>query len=213
VDAQMTVKRARVNQLARALDRARNQVDHLQVIAGIDGIVQEMAIEVGQPLQPGTPISRIAQQNQLYAELKVPARQAGEVAVGQAVLVDTRNGTVQGEVTRIDPGVTEGTVIVDVDLKGELPRGARPQLQVEGTIYIAQLEDTLYVGKPSYIKADDSVALYKLDAKGEYAQRVVVEVGKVSVNHVQIRDGLQAGERIITSDSSAWQDHERILLN
>lgn len=213
VISQMAVKQSRVNQLARALERARSQVEHLQVIAGIDGIVQEMAIEVGQQLQPGSPISRIAQQNQLYAELKVPARQAGEVAIGQTVVVDTRNGTVPGTVTRIDPGVTEGTVIVDVELEGLMPRGARPQLQVEGTIYIAQLEDTLYVGKPSYIKADDSVALYRLDANGEYAQRVVVELGKVSVNHVQIRDGLQEGERIITSDSSGWQDHERILLN
>lgn len=212
-DSQLMVKDARVNQLARALDRAKNQVDDLKIIAGIDGIVQEMEIDVGQQLVPGSPISKIAQQQQLYAELKVPARQAGEVKVGQNVLIDTRNGTVDGNVTRIDPGVTEGTVIVDVSIDGPLPKGSRPQLQVEGIIYIAQLEDTLYVGKPNYIKEDATVALYKLDAQGKYADRINVELGKVSVNYVQILQGLQPGDKIITSDSSDWHDHDRILLN
>lgn len=212
-EAQLAVKEARVTQLARALDRANNQVEDLKIIAGIDGIVQEMDIEVGQQLVPGSPIGRIAQQNQLYAELKVPARQAGEVLVGQNVLVDTRNGTVNGTVERIDPGVTDGTVIVDVAINNELPKGARPQLQVEGIIYIAQIADTLYVGKPNYIKADATVALYKLDSEEQYAQRINVDLGKVSVNHVQIMGGLQPGDKIITSDSSDWQDHDRILLN
>jgi multidrug resistance efflux pump len=213
MEAQLAVKNARVTQFARALDRANNQVEDLQVIAGIDGIVQAMDIEVGEQLVPGSPIGKIAQQDQLYAELKVPARQAGEVGVGQNVLIDTRNGMVNGTVDRIDPGVTDGTVIVDVNIDGDLPRGARPQLQVEGIIYIAQIEDTLYVGKPNYIKADATVALYKLDSQGQYAQRVNVDLGKVSVNHVQIVDGLQPGDQIITSDSSDWQDHDRILLN
>ena len=142
-----------------------------------------------------------------------PARQAGEVTIGQNVLVDTRNGTVNGIVDRIDPGVTDGTVIVDVNLDGDLPKGARPQLQVEGIIYIAQIADTLYVGKPNYIKAEATVSLYKLDSQGQYAERVNVELGKVSVNHVQILKGLQPGDQIITSDSSDWQDHDRILLN
>lgn len=213
MEAQLAVKTSRVTQLARALDRANTQVNDLKILAGIDGIVQEVDIDVGQQLLPGSPIGKIAQQEQLYAELKVPARQAGDVSVGQNVVIDTRNGTVDGVVERIDPGVTDGTVIVDVDLTGTLPKGARPQLQVEGIIYIAQIANTLFVGKPNYIKADATVALYKLDAQGEYAERVNVDLGKVSVNHVQIVDGLREGDQIITSDSSDWQDHDRILLN
>ncbi len=213
MNAQLAVKKSRVTQLARALDRANNEVNHLKVIAGIDGIVQETSIDVGQQLQPGSAIGRIAQQNQLYAELKVPARQAGEVLVDQHVMIDTRNGKVAGVVSRIDPGVTDGTVIVDVAITGELPKGSRPQLQVEGTIYIAQLDSTLFVGKPSFVKADATVALYKLDDKGEYATRVNVEVGKVSVNHIEIKKGLQAGDRIITSENGGWQDSQRIMLN
>jgi HlyD family secretion protein len=213
IKVQLSVRQSRVTQLARALDRAKNQSANLRVTAGINGIVQAISIEVGQQLQPGSPIGRIAQQDQLYAELKVPAREATEVQRGQNVLVDTRSGTVKGVVTRIDPGVTDGTVIVDVDLTGDLPAGARPQLQVEGIIYLSQLPDTLYVGKPAYVKTNADIAVYKLDAAGRYASRVTIKAGKVSLNYLQVLEGLAAGDRIITSEIGEWQDKDRILLD
>jgi len=209
---QLAVKKSRVAQLARALERARTQAAALKIVAGISGIVQAITAVVGQQLQPGSPIGRIAQQDQLYAELKVPAREATQVQRGQHVVVDTRTGTVDGVVTRIDPGVTDGTVVVDADLNGALPAGARPQLQVEGTSYISQLPDTLYVGKPSYVKSDSAIAVYKLDPAGRYASRVTIQAGKISLNYLQVLRGLQAGDRIITSEIGEWQDQERILL-
>jgi multidrug efflux pump subunit AcrA (membrane-fusion protein) len=212
IQVRLAVKKFRVAQLARALDRARAEAADLKVVAGISGIVQAISVEVGQQLQPGSPIGRIAQQDQLYAELKVPAREATQVQAGQKVLVDTRNGTVNGVVTRVDPGVTEGTVVVDVDLEGALPAGARPQLQVEGIIYTSQLPNTLYVGKPAYVKNDAAIAVYKLDPAGRYATRTTIKAGKVSINYLQVLHGLQAGDRIITSEIGAWQDQERILL-
>jgi multidrug efflux pump subunit AcrA (membrane-fusion protein) len=212
IQVQLAVKRSRVAQLARALERARSQSADLNVVAGISGIVQAINVEVGQQLQPGSPIGRIAQQDQLYAELKVPAREATLVQPGQKVVVDTRNGTVNGVVTRVDPGVTDGTVVVDVALQGTLPPGARPQLQVEGTVYISQLPNTLFVGKPSYVKNDADIAVYKLDPEGRYASRVTIKAGKVSLNYLQVLEGLQAGDRIITSEVAEWQGQERILL-
>ncbi|MFZ5636003.1 MAG: efflux RND transporter periplasmic adaptor subunit [Pseudomonadota bacterium] len=213
IKVQLAVSESRVSQLARALERARNDVANLRIVAGIPGIVQAIDVEVGQQLQPGSPVGRVAQQEGLYAELKVPAREAADVRVGQNVVVDTRSGTVKGTVSRIDPGVTQGAVIVDVDLQGDLPAGARPQLQVEGIVYIDRLPNTLYVPKPAYVKSDASIAVYKLDAGGRYAERTTIRVGKVSVNHVQVLDGLEAGDRIITSEIGEWQDQERILLN
>ena len=186
---------------------------NLRIVAGISGIVQAMDIEVGQQLQPGSPVGRVAQQDDLYAELKVPAREATNVRLGQNVLVDTRSGTVDGVVSRIDPGVTNGVVLVDVELRGKLPAGSRPQLQVEGTIYIDKLPNTLYVGKPAFVKSDAVITVYKLDSAGKYAERASIRVGKVSVNQVQVLEGLKAGDRIITSEISEWQDQERILLN
>jgi HlyD family secretion protein len=212
IQVQLAVKRSRVTQLARALDRARTQAADLKVVAGIPGIVQAINVEVGQQLQPGSPVGRIAQQDQLYAELKVPAREATQVQPGQKVLVDTRNGIVNGVVTRVDPGVTDGTVVVDVDLQGALPAGARPQLQVEGTVYVSQLPNTLYVGKPSYVKNDADISVYKLDPAGRYAKRVTIKAGKVSLNYLQVLQGLQPGDRIITSEIGEWQGQERILL-
>ncbi len=212
IQAQLAVKKSRVTQLERALDRARTQAADLKVVAGISGIVQAINVEVGQQLQPGSPVGRIAQLDQLYAELKVPAREATQVQARQNVVIDTRNGTVNGIVTRVDPGVIEGTVVVDVDLKGALPAGARPQLEVEGTIYISQLPNTLYVGKPSYVKNDAAITVYKLDPAGDYATRVIIKAGKVSLNYLQVLQGLQAGDRIITSEITEFQDQERILL-
>lgn len=209
----LAVREARVTQLARALDRANDRVNNLNIVAGIEGMVQELDLELGQQLILGSPIGRLARQELLYAELRVPARQAGEVVIGQKVLVDTRNGKVNGSVSRIDPGVTEGTVIVDVEIHDQLPRGARPQLQVEGIIYVAQIADALHVGRPTFIRTDAEVTIYKLDAAGEYAQRVNVRMGRASVNRVEIVNGLVPGDRVILSDSSDWQDHDRVLLN
>ena len=210
---QLAVKESRVRELARALDRAKDQAASLKIVAGIAGIVQAVDVEVGQQLQPGSPVGRIAQQEQLYAELKVPAREATGVEVGQNVVIDTRSSTVNGTVARVDPGVTDGTVIVDVDLPGTLPAGARPQLQVEGVIYLSQLPNTLYVGKPAYFRPDADMVVYKLDPAGRYATRVTIKAGKASLNQLQVLQGLNAGDRIITSEVGEWQDRERILLN
>lgn len=213
IEVQLAVGRSRVTQLARALDRARNEVANLEIVAGIDGIVQAIDVDVGQQLQAGSPVGRIAQHDRLYAELKVPAREAAEVQAGQEAVVDTRDGTVRGVVTRVDPAVTEGAVIVDVDLHGALPAGARPQLPVEGIVYLSRLPDTLYVGKPSYVKTNSDIAVYKLDAAGRYAMRVRIRTGKLSVNYLQVLEGLRAGDRIITSEIGEWQDQERVLIH
>jgi HlyD family secretion protein len=213
IQVQLAVKQARVTELARALDRARNQAANLKVTAGIDGIVQAIGVDVGQELQPGSPIGRIAQPDPLYAEIKVPAREAIEVELGQSAVVDTRSGTVDGIVSRVDPAVTDGTVVVDVDLQGPLPPGARPQLPIEGIIYLSRLPDTLYVGKPSYVRSNSLISVYKLDSAGRYAARVTIKAGRLSINHLQVLQGLRAGDRIITSDIGEWQDKERILIN
>lgn len=212
IKVQLSVKQSRVAQLARALERARTQEADLKIVAGISGVVQAIDVEVGQQLQPGSSIGRIARQDELYAELKVPAREATQIQAGQKVVIDTRNGLVNGAVARVDPGVTEGTVVVDVALHGPLPEGSRPQLQVEGVIYLTRIPDTLFVGKPAYVKNDADIAVWKLDAGGRYAMRTRIQAGKVSLDHLQVLGGLQEGDRIITSEPGDWQDQDRVLL-
>lgn len=212
IQEKLNADQARADELMKAMERANDQVARLQIVAGIDGIVQEMNVDVGQQLQPGSPIGRIARPDDLYAELRVSAREANDVHVGQQVMIDTRNGTVDGSVTRVDPAVTNGTVVVDVALKGKIPVGARPQLPVEGTIYVARIPNATYAARPSYVKSDATVSIYKLEPNGDYATRVPVRVGKVSLQYMQIMSGLSEADRLITSETSEWQGQDRILL-
>ena len=210
---ELSTQEAMVTQKLKSLERAQNAVEALTITSGIDGIVQKWELEIGQRLQPGSDIGRVAQQESLYAELKVQARQAGNIQKGQRTTIDTRNGLVDGIVSRVEPAVNEGTVTVDVELVGELPTGSRPELQVEGVIYQDQFENTLFVDRPSMVKTDSLVSVYRLDEDGVYAERVKARLGKASINRVQILDGLKEQDKIILSDSSGWQDHDVIRLN
>jgi HlyD family secretion protein len=213
MDAQIAVRRAKVEQMRNAYERKRERVDSLMVRAGVAGVVQEMLVEEGQRLALGTNIARVAPPDDLMAELRVPETQARDVLVGQLVRVDTRNGIVEGKVIRIDPAVQSGTVQVDVDLVGKLPRGARPDLSVDGTIEIERLPHVLFTERPAYGQPNTTVGLYKLVEGGRYAVRVPVELGRTSVNAVEIVKGLSPGDEVILSDTSAWDDNDRIRLN
>jgi HlyD family secretion protein len=199
--------------MRNAYERKRERVDSLMVRAGVAGVVQEMLVEEGQRLALGTNIARVAPPDDLMAELRVPETQARDVLVGQLVRVDTRNGIVEGKVIRIDPAVQSGTVQVDVDLIGKLPRGARPDLSVDGTIEIERLPHVLFTERPAYGQPNTTVGLYKLVEGGRYAVRVPVELGRTSVNAVEILKGLAPGDEVILSDTSAWDDNDRIRLN
>jgi len=207
------VRKAKVEQARNAYERKRVRVEALSVRAGMDGVVQEVMVEEGQRVLLGANIARVARPDDLRAELRVPETQARDVQLDQLVRVDTRNGIVEGRVVRIDPAVQSGTVQVDVDLTGALPRGARPDLSVDGTIEIERLPSVVYTGRPAYGQPNSTVSLFKLVEGGGYAMRVPVELGRTSVNAVEILKGLSPGDQVILSDTSAWDDRERIRLN
>jgi HlyD family secretion protein len=213
VEAQLAVRKAHVEQTRNAYERKRVRVESLSVRAGIAGVVQEVLVEEGQRVLLGANIARVAPPDDLRAELRVPETQARDVQLDQLVRVDTRNGIVEGRVVRIDPAVQSGTVQVDVDLTGTLPRGARPDLSVDGTIEIERLPSVVYTGRPAYGQPNSTVSLFKLVEDGRYAVRVPVELGRTSVNAVEILKGLAPGDQVILSDTSAWDDRERIRLN
>jgi HlyD family secretion protein len=213
MEAQLAVRKARVMQVRNAYERMRERVESLSVTAGVAGVVQEMLVEEGQRLAVGANIARVARPDDLQAELRVPETQARDVLLGQLVRVDTRNGIVEGKVSRIDPAVQSGTVQVDVELTGALPRGARPDLSVDGTIEIERLPHVVYMGRPAYGQPNTTVGIYKIVDDGRYAVRVPVELGRTSVSFVEILKGLEPGERVILSDTSAWDDADRIRLN
>jgi HlyD family secretion protein len=210
--ALLAAKEAEVEQ-HRALYRLRaEQLDALAVRAGIAGVVQEVPVEIGQEVAPGTMLAKVAEPTLLQAELRVPATRARDVRPGQTVSVDTRNGLVKGTVNRVDPSVHEGSVMVEVRLDGSLPEGARPDLAVDGAIQIEVLTDVLFIGRPVQAQENATIGLYRLEADGEHAQRISVQLGSSSVDAIEIVDGLQEGDRVILSDTSRWDDNERIRL-
>jgi HlyD family secretion protein len=213
IEAQLAVQQSKVDQMRALWELKKSQLDQLHVKPGIDGVLEELDVEVGQKVTMGTVLARVAQPTHLKAQLKIAETQAKDVTIGQKASVDTHNGIIAGHVSRVDPAVTNGTVTVDVALDGELPPGARPDLSVEGTVVIEKLADVLYVGRPVHGEANSTVGLFKIVNDGKEAERVQVQLGRVSVNQVEILKGLEVGDRVILSDMSAWDNYERVKLN
>lgn len=212
VEARLAARRAQVSQERAVYNLRESQMESLRVRAGIDGVLQEVPVEVGQQVQPGDTLARVARPDTLMAELQIPETQAKDVTVGQRAEIDTRNGVVEGRVIRVDPAVQNGYVQVDVDLTGELPKGARPDLSVDGTIVIERLEDVLYVGRPAYGESGSTIQLFEVVDDGDRAVRVDVALGRASVNTIEVLNGLEEGDEVILSDPSAWDGHDRLKL-
>ena len=212
MEPQLAVQQSKVDELRALSNLKRSQVAELRVTPGIDGVLQELDVEVGQKVTMGTVLARVAQPTHLKAQLKIAETQAKDVQIGQKASIDTHNGIISGHVTRIDPAVVNGTVTVDCSLEGTLPEGARPDLSVEGTIEIERLTNVIYVGRPVHGEADSTVGLFKVSADGSEATRVQVALGKTSVNTVESKKGLQVGDTVILSDMSQWDNYDRIQL-
>lgn len=214
IKAQLEAQRVQGEKLRAAYELKKKQVDQLTVRAGTAGVLQELSLQVGQRLTVGTVLAKVVQPTHLKAELKIPETQAKDIVIGQPAEIDTRNGFVEGKVSRIDPASVNGTVTVDVRFTGELPPGvARPDLSVDGTIELERLSDVLYVGRPVFGQPNSLVGLFKLDPDGKEANRVQVKLGRSSVNTIEITDGLKIGDQVILSDMSAWDAQNRIRLN
>jgi multidrug resistance efflux pump len=210
---QLAEQQGKVDQMRMLAQLKQEQLDKLKVRAGIEGVLTEMPLQVGQHVIPGTELGKVVQPNHLIAELKIPETQARDVQIGQPSTVDTHNGTVVGTVTRVDPAVQNGTVTVDVKLTGDLPRGARPDLSVDGTIDLEKLDNVLYVGRPAFGQEDSTISLFKLDLDAKGAVRVPVKVGRASVNSIQVLEGLKEGDTVILSDMSREDNTDRIRLD
>src|SRR5579863_7782893 len=213
IDAQLAELQAKVDQMRVLAELKQKQLDALKVRAKIDGILVDLPLQVGQHVLPGAMLAKVVQPNHLMAQLKVAETQARDVQAGEPASVDTHNGVIAGTVMRVDPGVQNGTVTVDVKLTGELPKGARPELSVDGTIDLERMDNVLYVGRPAFGQENSTISLFKLSPDGQGALRVPVKVGRASVNSIQIIEGLREGDAVILSDMSRWDNTDRVRLN
>jgi HlyD family secretion protein len=208
----LLAQQSRVEQQRALYALRRTELDALHVRAGIYGVLQLVSVEEGQRVTQGTNLARVADPRKLKAEIKIAETQAKDVARGQKASIDTRNGVVPGQVSRIDPSVQNGTVTVDVALTGPLPDGARSDLSVDGTIEIENLKDVDYVGRPVNGQSGSTIGLFKLVNDGAEAVRVNVKLGRSSVNTIEILEGLRVGDKVILSDMSAWGAYDHVRL-
>jgi HlyD family secretion protein len=222
--AQLEAQKVKIDQLQGEYELKKQQADQLKVRAGFEGMLQSVPppltpVEEGQKVAAGTPLGKVAQPSHLKAELKIAETQIKDVAPGQLAVIDTRlsgggsNGLIEGRVSRIEQSIVNGTVTVDVALKGALPPGSRPDLSVDGTIQLQKLDDVVYVGKPVYGQENATVTLFKIDPDGKYASKVKVTFGVQSVNFIEVKEGLRVGDRVILSDMSNFDQYDRIKLN
>lgn len=213
IEPQIASKQAEVDQVRALAQMRKDQMEQLKVRAGFTGVLQQLPVEVGQRVTAGTNLARVADPTKLKAEIKIAETQAKDIQINQPASIDTRNGIVAGHVVRVDPAVEQGTVRVDVALDEPLPKGARPDLSVDGTIELERLNDVIFVGRPAFGQENNTVGIFKLVAGTSEAVRTPVKLGRSSVNTIEIINGLQPGDQVILSDTSAMDAHERIRLN
>ena len=211
--AQIESQNVQIEKLRATYKLKKKLQDDLVVRAGMRGKIQELALQIGQRVKPGDILAKVAQPGNLVARLKIPESQAKDIVLGQSAKIDTRNGIVEGHVSRIDSSIVNGTRTIDCKLDGDLPKGAVPDLSVDGTIELERMTNVMYVGRPVFAQPNSPGTLYRIDADGKGAERVPVKFGRASVNAIEITDGLRDGDRVILSDMSAHDQYPRVKLN
>ncbi|HYR12213.1 MAG TPA: HlyD family efflux transporter periplasmic adaptor subunit [Longimicrobium sp.] len=209
---QLAAQQSQIDRLRGLASFQDGYVASMRVMAGTDGVLRELPLQEGQWVTPGSPLAVIVRPGRLKAELRIPETQARDLVVGQPARIDTRNGIVNGRVARIDPAVQDGSVKVDVSLEGELPKGARPDLSVDGVIEIERIPDVLYLDRPAYGQAGGTLGMFKVEQDGRTAARTDVRLGRSSVNTVEVLSGLREGDVVILSDMTAWDKAQRVRL-
>ncbi len=212
VDEQILAQETQVRRLHAIVQFNAERLASMEVTAGVSGVLAELPVQAGEWVQAGGSLARVVQPGRLRAEVRIPQTQAQDIVVGQTAYIDTRNDTILGRVSRIDPAVQNAAVLIDVALIGELPRSARPDLSIDGTVEIERLENVIYVGRPAFGQANSRVGMFKLVEDGNYAERVSVQLGASSVNQIQVLEGLEAGDVVILSAMDQWDGYDRVRL-
>ena len=211
---QLAVSQATLDQRRTLFNLRQKQIADLRIRAGMHGVLQELSVQIGQQVAPGANLARVSDPTRLKAEVKIAETQAKDIQIGQSAQIDTRNGVIPGRVRRVDPAVQNGTRLIEVQLLGELPKGAVPDLNVDGVIELERLENVLYVQRPTFGQEGSTIKLFRLEPDETHAEAVTVTLGRASVTVIEVRSGLRVGDKVIVSDTSrVGDDAARIRLN
>jgi len=210
---QIAGQQSQVAMLRRLSDFNQGQIASMQVRSPSAGVLQELPVELGQWVNSGATLAKVVQPGRLKAVLRISETQARDLTLGLRATVDTHNGVVPGHVVRIDPAAQNGTVTVDVALDAPLPRGARPDLSIDGVVEIDRLQNVLSVGRPNYGQAESELAMFRVAPGVGSASRVQVRLGRGSASRVEVLRGLNPGDVVILSDMSEYESNARVRLH
>jgi multidrug resistance efflux pump len=213
---QIQQQRQQIERMRGIAQFHQERIRSMTVRAGVAGVLQQLDWEPGQWVNSGMILATVSDPTRLKAELRVQENQARDVVIGLPVEIDprldARAGTIKGTVIRVEPAAVNAQVTVEVALEGELPRGARPDLSVDGKIIIDNIPDILYVGRPLIGQPESTVGMFRLDPDQTSASRVNVRFGRASVNTIEVVQGLEVGDLVIISDMSQWDDVDRVRI-
>jgi len=184
----------------------------LVIHADIEGVLQSMPVTLGQSVAAGEQLALVASNKTMIAQLKVPQGEAQEIAIGHEAVINTRSAFVRGVVNRIDPVITNGSVVIDIDITEALPVNARPELKVEGKIEIGILTNALYIKQPVGVKANSSTQVFTLLANQQTATLRTMKFGRVIGNNIELLSGASEGEQFIVSDTSSWSPNHTLTI-
>lgn len=210
--AELSAAQAQTNKAMRQLSLQEKLAGDLTVKATTKGIVQEVTLQVGEPFKVGTVLARIAEQDNLKAELQVQESQVKDVKKGQTVMLAVGGHMSQGIVKRINPSVQQGIVKVDVFFTDGVLKGARPDLRIEGVIKLEHLKNVLKLKRPVFTQEYSSSSLFVLNDTHTSAARQNIEFGRSSVDDIEILSFLKVGDQVIVSSTNKYDELTKIRL-
>ncbi|WP_085296792.1 efflux RND transporter periplasmic adaptor subunit [Cognaticolwellia mytili] len=184
----------------------------LVIHADIEGVLQSLPVTLGQSVASGEQLALVASNKTMMAQLQIPQGEAQEIAIGHQAEINTRGALVRGVVNRIDPVITNGSVIIDIDITQALPANARPELKVEGKIEIGLLSNALYVKHPVGVKANSSQPLFTLADNKQSAMQRTMKFGRIIGNNIELLSGASTGEQFIVSDTTAYLQNQTMII-
>ena len=209
---ELAIEQDKIAQQSENVEVITEQFNRLTVKAGINGVVQNLAVELGQSVALGEQVALVGSVDSLFAMLSVSQSDIERIALNQVVEIDTRGGKVTGKVERINPLVKQGMISIEVSLTGELPKNARPDLNIDGVISTGKLTQVMYIKKPVNASEGMKTSLFKVSDTLSEATKVAVRYGVESGEYIQILSGASEHDNFILSDMSRWGKANNITI-
>jgi HlyD family secretion protein len=208
---QLTQRDITVAEQASQLALLVEQLENMQVKAGINGSLQNLEVELGQSVQLGESLAKVGSNEELIVRLRLPQNQADQIDINAAVVVDTQKGTITAHITRIESVVTKGVVLAEAVLDGPLTANARPSLAITAQVFIRHKADAIFVRQIAGMRPATRQSVFVRTGNDLLVQRDVT-LGDLSQQLLVVAAGLSVGDVIVSSDTSQYSQYAQVSM-